>query len=50
MVNGIGPAVTGVAKAVDEDDGGRVPGRSRDQERRTIGKGGHFGLDWYHRY
>lgn len=42
LLNGRSPAMASVAKAVDEDDSGRVPGHSWDEERRTAGKGGHF--------
>lgn len=42
VINSGGPAIAGVAKAVNEDDGSRVPGSSRDDERRTTDKGSHF--------
>lgn len=50
VIDGGCPAMAGVAKAVDEDDGGRVPGHSRDKERRTTGEGSHFYVVRYRKF
>lgn len=51
LLDGRSPAMAGVAKAVDEDDGGRVPGYSREEKRRTTRKASHFGVVvWYQRF